>query len=1220
MFNVFKRRAKTEDVAVAAAAAAEPEAEAPALKLEVSHHLDHSLNDVKQIAWDGVRRVLGVVTGSTLWIIGNGWAQRRHKIFDDLDEDKTIISISFMTSSPIAVVVTSKSVIMFDYQIGAGYVRPAEPKTAYTSSNTLVGHDWILAGRSDGLIQGINNTASLTSLFFSLSDVPGAIEDSKASSAITWITSRMFHRQIAIIQSQQTGLIQVNFVRKELLARFDPPPMVNITYMTMCAIDKYLLAGLEDGRILVWKANDESRCKRKTLPPMAEVTAARAQPVLRIECYGAGVEDVIPCRWITTDLVVEGSIKPKKNVTTTTGIVHVSTSPFNGGMCGIVNTPWRERTELPSQVIVVVNNALQVLIAGSGDVAGQWHVTQLTKLPSTPGWTGKIGNCIAMKSYIPSLLSHTPRHGIFPWNAAGKSPFAPRNAPECSLLIASDTNGSLAVMKTLLANDAICPQVLRAFDSVSSPASTNIPGFVKNILNDNVLLCSTGGNLYWIDMVTLQASPVPDLVVRVAEFNAALNILLIGTDGGEVYLYNTSSAGNVISIRVSDSPISTISMCQVEGVEGWIIKASHTDGDGETELTIIQYNPTVPSTSLDEVVQEDVEKELLPPLNSGNGEFVAVHRDTSPSSVPEEVVVPLPRTLRILNRFIISVSKDESTSSQPELHLLTHPLVSQKSSGIPKSFERSAADRKIPFGTSPVTKAIQLPPVVSDMTVVIRLSDSSLDSQSKMVQVRLLDAAGFEVVTASVKRIEKPAHCSITLTWWGSKVATRNIIRKIDIDEVPLVVGEDSLLAVRISEECCAVVTFGSVDAGRVPSNEQFCSAMQKCFENNVMANGGPMWAVKHVTPFTASECSESCRHSVVAARCVPEGSVSGFQIFDDVANPDADDECCLSVIPSEEEICNFIPTFDLQSGYSFESLLMKGGDGTLRQLQVESTSISSPTVPEGMTRVNRGPLSIKGGTPLKVNGNFIKAESIVVVRLEEFGQIVFIRDGCVLYGLKLPLIDQCEPLITYKSASLESLKLSATVAASNDQIHITGAGNSDALLHLVILINSSPDEVSLCMADADVAKGGPFSTVDELQPRPPVKAPGMGMMTMKGMFKNHQQEVSCIDDLIAKVRLVMFLYLLYFLYFRYKKTHIQINNQVTEESFDDFATRVIPEKELSQYVIIIVIVVVVVGSRLLNYQQTEFAKNAETSFLGVVVNTAHLILSHEKAANLHNK
>ena len=264
-----EKRQRSEEVQASAAAAAAdvagPTQPPPPQALVVSHVLDHDVRDVRAIAWDAVRNVLIVAAGETLWVIGHGWMTRRFRMLTE----GPILCLKSQLAAPVVVVATPEKLNLVDYETGVVHVCYARPEQyVFTACTALVGEAWVLVARSDGIVQGLDAQGAATALNFNLTtSCPHPERPPTLDPSVTVLLSRMFHKQIVIAFSQRTGLCQYNFVRKELLNRFALPKDAELSQVTMCAMDKYLVAGLKDGRVALWKTQDEPRNKRYATHP-----------------------------------------------------------------------------------------------------------------------------------------------------------------------------------------------------------------------------------------------------------------------------------------------------------------------------------------------------------------------------------------------------------------------------------------------------------------------------------------------------------------------------------------------------------------------------------------------------------------------------------------------------------------------------------------------------------------------------------------------------------------------------------------------------------------------------------------------------------------------------------------------------------------------------------------------------------------------------------------
>eukprot|EP01064_Diplonema_japonicum_P036243 TRINITY_DN8085_c0_g1_i2.p1 TRINITY_DN8085_c0_g1~~TRINITY_DN8085_c0_g1_i2.p1 ORF type:complete len:1169 (+),score=186.03 TRINITY_DN8085_c0_g1_i2:1676-5182(+) len=1084
MFGALKKRLKGGD-SQPASPAAPADVEPVPSKLSVTHHMSHKLSCCKKIAWDATRKVLAVATPQVVWVIGQGWCHRRFKLSD---EEGEIVSLEMMVDKPSCVVCTSSAVVVLDYDTGLSNTCVAIPdQFTFTSATTPVAQTWTLVGRSDGVVQGVDVSASQTALKFDLKDIPHAVVDPEAPTNITHILSRMFHRQIAIVYSKQCGICQINFARKELMGRFTIPDETELTSLSMCAIDKYLLAGLSDGRVVVWKANDEPKNKKThVVARMMIVYAMLPSPVTGIECYGSGTEDILFCRWMAGGGIIDAKLKPKekspKDITLNC-IYEDSSLRFTGELCGMVCSSWPERTEPPSSMFLPTGDLLYSL--SYSPTTATWNnvcVSQLV-IPRP------ITSAVLVPSFIPNLLSHSPRLNAFPWNAGGKSDFA-GDLSNAHLVIGSDAHGSLTAAKALLSSDAICHQALQVFDDLNATVGEDSVGGVSEAIQGNALVACSGGRLHWIDMITLNSLPIDTNgeKARCAHYvGAPLNRFFVGTMDGQVMVISPSC--EPISISVSDTPVTSVATVQID--DKWAVCAVFVNLEGGTELTVICFDPD----ALVEAMEQPEE-----PLQ--------MYAD--PADETMQVDLP-PRPLRTMGRFVICGG--EEGTAEPELYSLT------KASGhaqpdVAPVLKSLKTEKQLPFNAGCMQKGVCLPPA-AEICIAIRLGVNAFENTSE-IKLSLKESTGCEALAIVVRKLES-GNAQLFITWRDEAFKAEPVtLQQAEATEILLKEDEDNILCVRITPDESEVATLSSVDAACVPTSQQLGKAMVRMAAGDVV-NGGPMWSMLESVDIDITSNEDSYRkQAVLSATCEPKGTVKMLQIFEDIGDPDSSTVPIVNVVPEDSECAPFIPM--LSEDHTPSVLLVKSKGGVLRQVSLSA---------------HKQLIKVTLTSPLRMNGKTVLADKVAVAAVGSGGPCGVVVSGDVLQIVQLPIpANDAPPLLSYSSESLKDMCL--LVKSSGASVHMLGIGGPGEMLHLIISEDEDV-EVKCDILDENEDLAGPFATLPKLSARPQVKAPGMGAMTMKSMFRNHPKEVQMIDALIE---------------------------EVVEESFTDFASRILPEEQ----------------------------------------------------------
>eukprot|EP01059_Diplonema_ambulator_P035141 TRINITY_DN8178_c0_g1_i1.p1 TRINITY_DN8178_c0_g1~~TRINITY_DN8178_c0_g1_i1.p1 ORF type:complete len:1174 (+),score=270.35 TRINITY_DN8178_c0_g1_i1:45-3524(+) len=1074
MFGALKKRLKGGDSSPSSPAVTSEGNEEKVSGIGVEYHLGHSLGSPQLVVWDGARNVLIAASQQLVWVIGQGWCKRRFRLCDDEGE---VVALTAMVDKPSCVVCTTNSVAVLDYDTGLMHTCVAVPgQYTFTSATTPVSHTWTVLGRSDGVVQGIDVNASQTSFKFDLKDIPNASINNEAPADVTHVISRMFHRQIVIVNSKRTGICQINLVRKELLGRFTVPDDTELTSLAMCAIDKYLLAGISDGRVVVWKANDEPKNKRDFIVPrMMVVHALLPLPITGIECYGSGTEDIIPCRWMAGGRVIEARLKPKEKSPRDVSlncIYEGSTElQFTGRLCGMVTTPWPERTEPPQAMFLTTESSLYCITYSP--TTSSWATTCVTQmmLPKP------VMSAILVPSFIPELLSHAPRVNTFPWNAGGKSDFASKKS-DASLIISCDAHGSLAASKVLLSHDAICPQPLRVLDDCNTTVS-DAPGSVAQALQGNVILTCNNGRLHWIDMITLNMLHIDTCgeEATCAQFvSSPLNAFFIGTHSGVIVV--KAPGVDPISVSVSSTPITSLAVAQC-GSE-WVISAVSVNAEGSTALSVVSYDPSAPLEAME----------------------VEEHYDPTTPHMYD------PRPLRVLGCYMVCGGEDGT--SRPELVAFTK--ASEEAKEALPAIKGLKNEKQLPFNMGPMAKGVCLPPA-GEMCIVVRLPADAMENTPE-IKMSLCDAAGFDALVIVIRKTETGC-VDFEAKWYDGTFKEPVVLQEAEALEVPLKEGEDNLLVARFHPEKAEVATVGSVDSARVPTSQQLVKAMQRVAAGDINVNGGPMWSVFDTTEITITSCEDAYhKQSVLSAVCEPKGAVKMLQIFDDIWDPDAAPEPLLNVLPEADEAVPYVPM--IPTDHTLVAMLVKSKGGVVRQV----------TLCPGES----GHSTLEMSPPLRINGKTVIADKLAVTPINNRGICSFVLSGNTLQLVQLPITSsEAHPLLSYTSESLNGMTIIPKYA--KDTLHLLGIGDCSSLLHLV-LSEEQDAEIKCDILDENEDLEGPFATLPMAPSRPQVKAPGMGTMTMKSMFKNHKQEVQHIDQLILKV---------------------------VEEDFDDFTTRVLP-------------------------------------------------------------
>ena len=802
---------------------------------------------------------------------------------------------------------------------------------------------------------------------------------------------------------------------------------------------------------------------------MLVVPALTHAPVKSIECYGSGTEDIIPCRWITPDRMVEGVLRPKEKMpqAVAVDVVHESQQAFGSAMCGLVSTPWPERAELPSQVVVVdeADSTLQVLVQDE-EAVKRFHPAHLTHLAAQSHITATV----IVPSHRPDLLAHSIRSNVFPWRAGGRSQFA-GDMQSASLVLGCGRDGSLTVLKALLDKDAIAPYLLRAFDTCNAAAIGNeavpVPGSLTASPSGDVLLSCSGGLLHRVDMITLNATPVPTdghLATCACMVGHPVTRLFVGTTEGKLLVIAAGQEKLVYTVEGAEGlSVSSVSVsCVARGC--WAVNVMFVNKLGATEVAVVAFDPEAPHDAMLRPEEPLVSAEPPP------------DEPAATPSPPVALRLP-PRPLRSMGVYTLSSqAASEEGAVVPRVHCVTEAssVVGAEKPPVPGDARSEAASRTVVLDAPPRVKALYAPPTNTEHVVVLRLADAAFDEGGK-VSVALRDSSGHDAVVAEAERVEKPGHVKVRISWLDGPYSGEGTesVQTAEADEVPLCPGEDTVLAVRAGFDGeMFVATLSSVEAAKAPSDRDLARALQRYAARGELVGGGPMWAMKSVTPLVCINTKEVCRkYSIASAACTSGASgVKAVQLFDDISCPDAPEEVVVACVRSDDDVAKSVP--QQSANHAAKALVFVASTGAVHHAV------------QGHQAGVRCTIGLNLSPPLKIGGRVIASSYVCLTNCQE--PLLFVVEKDTLYVV--PALSMAEgeaaPLLQFVTPKLLGLSIDVQEGSAG-KLHVVGLGGRSDMLHLII----SPEPQGYVMYDVCEAnnKHTPLKNLSPVPPRPHV-------------------------------------------------------------------------------------------------------------------------------------
>eukprot|EP01063_Lacrimia_lanifica_P041935 TRINITY_DN989_c0_g1_i2.p1 TRINITY_DN989_c0_g1~~TRINITY_DN989_c0_g1_i2.p1 ORF type:complete len:1378 (+),score=363.14 TRINITY_DN989_c0_g1_i2:137-4270(+) len=585
-----------------------------------------------------------------------------------------------------------------------------------------------------------------------------------------------------------------------------------------------------------------------------------------------------------------------------------------------------------------------------------------------------------------------------------------------------------------------------------------------------------------------------------------------------------------------------------------------------TEIAVLVFDPTA---STDAVTPGGG-------ATPAQGSFATSGRQASQlstaPSLPDNSFQSAPRLLRRVGEYVVS---DGSAMPKRAGVLLSTELVCQWKQEMTDEADATRA-LLLNGGASPWPT--MLPSTLCDVVVLLKfphgvfasdddsLAGSSVNAESfakrathsrrrhrqvptlpeeGFMQTRLKDTSGNDALVITARRADVLGHVAITIEWRGAGIvpegdaASCHVMKSARADVVPVSTEEDTVVAVRVPWEgaYAYAVSFASADCYVRPRPDEVFAAMKAVAGTPNVSNtdekpSGQVWkclGTAQAVIYRDKDAGSQQRHAVASAICEPDGALAGAMFFeapDDDDDDDAIDIPHLEVVGRDDKR-NLTPP-PPPTTYALHTLLVKTGHETVQQVKLSVQH--DPRCP---------PLKVGFSSPFTMKPPTYQdpAERVLAVKIAEmprFGMCGVFLGPAAVHIVQLPLpVGVAAPLLTHKSPALAKLRTFA-VDVSPPRIHLIVFGRQQRVVHLIVTQDDGVATLPHAPAPDllhEAASGGPFMAVAAApEIRPQVKAPGMGMLTLKGMFKGHDKEVREVDRLVR---------------------------ELVEESFNDFTARI---------------------------------------------------------------
>ena len=759
--------------------------------------------------------------------------------------------------------------------------------------------------------------------------------------------------------------------------------------------------------------------------------------------------------------MVEVTLRPKEKMPAAVSM-QVVCEEAGSVVCGLTASGYPERTALPTQVVGSDAGSLRLL---STDAIGRAFRTEpLSRLNAV----SPIVSAKLLPAHRPELLSVAPRTPAFPWCGGGRSQFA--EASSAGFLLGCGGDGRITLLKTILERDAFAPHNLRALDLCNSAGGGDdtLRGSLSTTPHGGAALSCMQGNLTWVDMATLQATPVEfegNHKAVCAEFiGAPLNRIFIGTSAGKLIVLGDPEGQLEYEVQgASGGEILSVQVVLVGAM--WVVHALFVNSVGATEIAVISFDPNAPFDAM----SQPEEPLLADPPQHHDPQHDPLQPPPPPPPLP-------PRPLRGMGLYTVSSGVSSFT---PSLH-----IASTASVHIPQEPSRNMAMQvanTVVFNQGTKAKAAHIPATNTECVIVLRLADDALDAGE--ITAGLNDLAGHEFVAVTISRVERPGFVKVLVEWLEAPFARgRNVVQLAEADEVPLSIGEDTVLAICVAFDGASIAVFNSVDAGEVPTDRDVAVALQRHAATEVMINGGPMWALNEVLPLLVLNENEVCQRCAVSSvSCSPASSVKALQVFDDITNPDAPPHALLNCIRPEHETAAFVAT--TSQDHSHLASIVVASTGTVHQAAHRYDPAARKSVTLGLS------------APVKVGGAVLAASCVRLYAdlVPHTPSLAFVVAGETLHVVPLPVQESGDvtPLVSYTNPGLRGASVEVRQKACGEAFHVVCVGGTHGLLHLVVAPVQDDGAVAAGCTLYDVTesseKSGPFKHLPQLQPRPSV-------------------------------------------------------------------------------------------------------------------------------------
>eukprot|EP01062_Namystynia_karyoxenos_P015062 TRINITY_DN15469_c1_g1_i1.p1 TRINITY_DN15469_c1_g1~~TRINITY_DN15469_c1_g1_i1.p1 ORF type:complete len:1590 (+),score=456.28 TRINITY_DN15469_c1_g1_i1:59-4771(+) len=612
----------------------------------VSHVLRHGGGGVRLAAWDADAQLLALARSDAITVFGAEWVHRRVRLPPHYPAGE-VRELAFLAGQATLCCLAPDALAMCDLRTGDVSLCTAGGSGVWTCIAPVPAEEYILAGRSDGVVAAVTHRGVLTSVAVDVNAVCSAVSAASGSGAaaaaggagdgggaVRLVLPRPSHPQLAVVSTAPAGLAQVSLPRKELSRRFTVPGGAHAVYACLCPRDKWLVAAAGDGRILVWKTTqDPEDKKQRTVPCYGQLAPGpSAAPQWSgapsgSACAGLHAaadpahpsdENAFALAWAVPEAgrVLRAGLRPKDR--------HICPAPpavllqlpegesITGGLLQAHRSAFPEQRDGSDPLVVPCTSTSRgPLLLAPVPGAQQWQSCPLVNFLPPPhrGSASAVFACVAPASFrrsLPGLIGMGGGGGATPF-AAGRRRGPRRSGGPAVWAMCSDSSGLLSMHKFAPGCDCLCPAPA---PPQPPPPASGSPGEAAVALGGSALIRVCGGAAHWQD---LAAGGRPVRLPSPPGAAAACFLPPRGGSPGSGAVFVADCGGGVAAVTAAAGAAPPPGGGQPGGPEGpgehgaapalaaWrgpgsaaLVLVARGSADGATHLRLLEHSPAPP--------------------------------------------------------------------------------------------------------------------------------------------------------------------------------------------------------------------------------------------------------------------------------------------------------------------------------------------------------------------------------------------------------------------------------------------------------------------------------------------------------------------------------------------------------------------------------------------------------------------------------------------------